>query len=48
MMKRLTFLVILCAFTAGLAGCASTPQAQFYTLSPSLSRSLQFGSWAYH
>lgn len=35
MMKRLTFLVILCAVAAGLAGCASTPQAQFYTLSPS-------------
>lgn len=34
MMKRSISLVILCAFTAWLTGCASTPQTHFYTLSP--------------
>ena len=34
MMKKSTFLVILCALVAWLAGCASSQQARFYTLSP--------------
>lgn len=34
MMKRQTVLVILCALVAWLTGCASSQQAQFYTLSP--------------
>ena len=34
MMKKSTSLVILCALVAWLAGCASSQQAQFYTLSP--------------
>lgn len=34
MMKKFTSLVILCALVAWLAGCASSQQAQFYTLSP--------------
>ncbi len=34
MMKRQTPFVILCVLVACLAGCASSQQAQFYTLSP--------------
>jgi uncharacterized protein len=34
MMKRQPFLVILCVLVAWLAGCGSSRQAQFYTLSP--------------
>ncbi len=34
MMKKLIPLFVLCAFAASLAGCASSRQAQFYTLSP--------------
>ena len=34
MMKRPHTIVILCALAAVMMGCASTPPAQFYTLSP--------------
>jgi uncharacterized protein len=34
MMKRSTSIVILCALAVWLAGCASTQQSHFYTLSP--------------
>jgi uncharacterized protein len=40
MMKRSTSFIILCALAGWLAGCASTQQSHFYTLSPAVNSSV--------